>query len=177
MNSSWLELSTDFSRSCCQATSGIGGFFLWWSPVCHSQSRSKDAAFLVKMLGCSPHTTSYTVLCVQLLKFALPGKWPVCCIGSNITSLCGVVRLATCLRGWINSFWFPFSFVTVFVVDVVIIVGFVVWDRVIGVTVSISRNILSIFSLFSLFFQQSTLIPVMSWFFYSSGPLVWVCQH
>ena len=139
--------------------------FFWWSPVCHSQFRSEDVAFLAKMLGCGQDTTSYTVLCVLLLRFALPGKGPVCCIGSNITSLCGVVRLATCLRGWINSFWLPFSFVTVFVVDVVITVGFVVWDRVIGVTVSISRINLSVFSLFSLFFQQATLIPVMPWFF------------
>ena len=102
-------------------------------------------AFLVKMLGCGQDTTSYTVFCVLLLRFALPGKWPVCCIGSNITSLCGVVRLATCLRGWINSFWLPFIFVTVFVVDVVNFVDFVVWDRVIGVTVSF----LGIFCVFS----------------------------
>ena len=122
-------------------------------------------AFPVKMLGCSPDTTIFTVLCVQLLRFALPGKWPVCCIGSNRTSLWGVVRLATCLRWCINSFWLPFSSVTVFVVDVVIIVGFVVWDRVISVTDSTSRIILSIFSLFSLLFQQTTLFPVMSWFF------------
>ena len=42
-------------------------------------------AFLVKMLGCSPDTTRYTVLCVLLLRFDLPGKWPVYCIGSNIS--------------------------------------------------------------------------------------------
>ena len=122
-------------------------------------------AFLFKMSGSGQDTTIYTVLCVLSLRFALPGKGPVCCIGSNITSLCGVVRLATCLRVWINSFWLPFSSVTVFVIDVVIIVGVVVWDRVIGVTVSFSRNILCIFSLFSLFSQQATLIPVTSWFF------------
>ena len=82
-------------------------------------------AFLDKMVGCSPDTTSYTVLCLLLLRFALPGKWPVCCIGSNITSLCGVVHFTTCLTGWINNFWLPFSSVTVFVVVVVIIVGVV----------------------------------------------------
>ena len=140
-------------------------------------------AFLVMILGCGRDTTNYTVLCVMLKKstlsfrFSLPRKWPVCCIGSNITSLCGMVRFATCLTGRLNSFWLRFSSVTVFEVVVVIIIGVVVWDRVIGVTVYISRILLSIFSLFSLFFQQAALISVMSWFFYSGGKLVWVCQH
>ena len=70
-------------------------------------------AFLVKLLGCRPDTTSYTVLCVLLLRFALPGKWPVYCIGSNITSLCGVVRFATCLTGRVESFRFSANFVIV----------------------------------------------------------------
>ena len=127
-------------------------------------------AFLVKILGCGPDTTSYTVLCVLLkmstlfFRFSLPGKWPVCCIGSNITSLCGVVRFATCLTGRMNSFWLRFSSVTVCEVVVVIIIGVVVWDIVIGVTVFVSRIILIIFSFFSLFFQQATLISLMPWF-------------
>ena len=127
-------------------------------------------AFLVKILGCGPDTTSYTVLCV-LLKistlsfwFAFPGKWPVCCIGSNITALCGVVHFATCLTGRINSFWFRFSSVTVLEVVVVFIVSVVAWDIVIGVNVFVSRNLLIIFSFFSLFFQQATLISIMPWF-------------
>ena len=74
MNISYLELTTDFSRSCCQKIFGIGEIFLWWSPVCHSQSRNEDVAFEVRLLGCSPDTTSYTVPCVLLLRFALPGK-------------------------------------------------------------------------------------------------------
>ena len=122
--------------------------------------------FLVKMLGCGQDTTSYTVLCVLLMmsiRFAPPGKWPFCCIGSNITYFCGVVRFATCLTAWINSFWLPFSSDTVFVV-VVIIVN-IVWVRVIGVTVFVSKIILSNFSLFSLFFPQATLISLLSWFF------------
>ena len=130
-------------------------------------------AFPVKMLGCCQETTSYTVLCVLLMmsflffRFALPRKWPVCCIGSNITSLCGVVRFATCLTGWTNSFWLPFTSVTVFVVVVVIviIVDVAVLVRGIGVTVSVSRILLIIFSLFSLFFLQAALISVKSWFF------------
>ena len=96
-------------------------------------------------------------------RFALPGKWPVCCIGSNITSVCGMVRFATCLAGWINSFWLSFSFVTVFVV--VSVVNITVRVRGIGGTFFISGIILIIFGLFSLFFQQPTLISVMSWFF------------
>ena len=70
-------------------------------------------AFLVKMLSCSPDTSSYTVLCVLLLRFALPGKWPVYCIRSNITSLCGVVRFATCLTGRVESSRFSAIFVIV----------------------------------------------------------------
>ena len=51
------------------------------------------------------------------------------------------------------------------VVVVVIIVALAVWVRVIGAVVFVSSNILSIFSLFSLFFEQATLISVMSWLF------------
>ena len=78
-----------------------------------------------------------------------------------------MVLFATCLTGWINTFWLPFRSVTVFVVVVVIviIVDVAVWVRVIGVSVFVSRNILCIFSLFSLFLQQAALISVMSWFF------------
>ena len=76
-----------------------------------------------------------------------------------------MVRLATCLTGWINSFWLPLSSVTVFVVDVAKIFGVVVWDRVIGVTDSISRIILIVFSLSFRCFQQATLVSITSWFF------------
>ena len=68
-------------------------------------------AFLVKMLGCSLNTTSYTVVCVLFLRFVLPGKWLVCCIGSNVTSLCGVVRFATCLTGRVESSRISVNFV------------------------------------------------------------------
>ena len=133
------------------------------------QFRIEDEAFLVKILGCGPGTTSYTVLCVLLIistlffRFSLPGKWPVFCIGSNITSLCVMVRFATFPTGWIISFWLPFGSVTVSVV--VIIVYVAVWVRGIRATVFVSRIFLSVFTLFSLFFQQATLISVMSWFF------------
>ena len=86
-------------------------------------------AFLVKMLGCRPNTTSYTVLCVLLLRFVLPGKWPVYCIGSNITSLCGVVRFATCLTGKVESSRFSANFVIVGVRVVCVTVEFssIIW--------------------------------------------------
>ena len=84
--------------------------------------------FLIKMLGCSMDTTSYTVVCVLSLSFVLPGKWPVCCIGSNVTSLCGVVRFATCLAGRVESSRFSVKFVIVGV-------------RVVCVTVDISSII------------------------------------
>ena len=69
--------------------------------------------FLVKILGCSLDTTSYTVVCVLFLRFVLPGKWPACCIGSNVTSLCGVVRFATCLTRRVESSRVPVNFVVV----------------------------------------------------------------
>ena len=69
--------------------------------------------FLVIMLGCSLDTTSYTVVCILFLGFVLPGKWPVCCIGSNVNSLCGVVRFATCLTGRVESSRFSVNFVIV----------------------------------------------------------------
>ena len=113
LNISYLELSTNISRSCCQTTHGIGGIFFCWSPVCQSVFRSENVAFLVKMLGCSLDTTNYAVVCVLFLKFVLPGKWPVCCIGSNVTSLCGVVRFATCLTRRVESSRFSVIFVIV----------------------------------------------------------------
>ena len=94
-----LELSTDISRGCCQTTHWMGEMFFCWCPVCQSLLRSENVAILFKTLGCSPGATSYTVLCVLSLTLALPGKWLDCCIGSSITSLCGVVRFVTCLTG------------------------------------------------------------------------------
>ena len=86
------------------------------------------------MLGCSRDTTSYTVVCVLFLRCVLPGKWPVCCIGSNVTSLCGVVRFATCLTGRVESARFSVNFVIVGV-------------RVVCVTVDISSIIWVAFNL------------------------------
>ena len=124
-------------------------------------------AYLVKILDCGPDTTSHTVLCALLMictlsfRFVLPGKWPFCCIGSNITTLCGVVRFATCLTGWINSFWLSFCSITVFVVFVLIIL--VIWNRVHGATVFVAKNSLCAFNLLFLV-QQGTLISILSWF-------------
>ena len=70
-------------------------------------------AFLVKMFGCSLDTTSYAVVCVLFLRFVLPGKWSVCCIGSNVTFLCGVVRFATCLTRRVESSRLSVNFVIV----------------------------------------------------------------
>ena len=81
-----------------------------------------------------------------------------------IASLCGMVCLATCLTGWLNSFWLSFGSATVSVV-VVRIVNVAVGVRGVDITVFVSRIILIIFSLLSLFFQQSALIFIMSWFF------------
>ena len=68
-------------------------------------------AFVVKMLGYSLDKTSYAVVCVLFLRFVAPGKRPVSCIGSNVTSLCGVVRFATCLSGRVESSRFSVIFV------------------------------------------------------------------
>ena len=134
LNISQLELSTIISRGCCQTTHGIGGIFFCWSPVCQSLFPSENVAFLVKMLGCSLDTTSYTVVCILFLRFVLPWKWPVCCIGSNVTSLRGVVRFDTCLTGRVEIFIVSVNFVVVGV-------------RVVCVTVNISSIIWVAFNL------------------------------
>ena len=107
--------------------------------------QSADVVFLVKILGCGPDTTGHTVLCVLLLRFALPGKWSVYCIGSNITSLHGVIRFGKCLTAWINSFWLSFCSITVFIVFVVFNV--VVENGVLGAIVFIARISLCAFNL------------------------------
>ena len=112
----------------------------------------------VAIFGCSWDKTNFAVLCVLLLRsilsflFALPGKWPVCCTGSNLTSLCGVVRFATCPTGCINSFWFSVCSLNVYIVVVRLIV--VVAIRVVGSTVFVSRKIL-FFQLFHSVFLTS----------------------
>ena len=94
----------------------------------------------------------------------MPGRRSTSCIRSIVAFLCGTVCLATCRTGWVNSFWLSFGSVTVFVI-VVRIVDVAIRVRGIGVTVFVSRTVLIIFSfLISLFFQQSTLISVLSWF-------------
>ena len=114
--------------------------FFRCSPVCQSMFPSENVTFLVKILGCSLDTTSYTVVCVLFLRFVFPGKWPVCCIGSNVTSLCGVVRFATCLTGRVESSRVSVNFVSVGV-------------RVVCVTVDISSIIWVAFNL--LFLRHS----------------------
>ena len=97
------------------------------------------------------------------LRSSMPGRRSIGCIGFKAAFFCGVVCFSTCLAGWVNSFRLSFGSVTVFVI--VIVVDIAVRVRGIGVTVFISEIILVIFSLFSLFFQQATLLSVMSWLF------------
>ena len=73
-----------------------------------------------------------------------------------------MVCFSTCLTRWVISFRLSFSSITVVVFFVVEIA---VRFRGIGVTVFVSGINLNIFSSFSLFFQQATLISVISWFF------------
>ena len=78
----------------------------------------------------------------------MPGRQSFGRIGSIVAFFCGVVSFSRSLTEWTNSFRFSFSSVAVFVVVVVIIiVCIVVCDGVFGVTVFVSRNILSFFSL------------------------------
>ena len=65
---------------------------------------------------------------------SVPGEGPVCCIGSNVTSLGGVVRFATCLTGRVESSRVSVNFVVVGV-------------RVVCVTVDISSIIWVAFNL------------------------------
>ena len=102
---------------------------------------------------------------ILFFRSSLPGRLSIGCIGSMVASLCRLVCLATSRTGWENSFWLSFSSVTVFVAVVVWIVDVAVGVRGIGITAFVSRIILIIVSLFSLFFQQSALVFIMSWFF------------
>ena len=98
------------------------------------------------------------------LRSSMPGRRSIGCVGSEVAFLCRVVCFSTFLAVWVNSFRLYFCSVTVFVV-VIVIVDVAVRVRGIGVTGFVSWIFLFIFSLFSLFFQQFTLISVMSWFF------------
>ena len=93
----------------------------------------------------------------------MPGRRSIGCIGSKVTFLCGVVCFSTCLTGWVNSFRLSFSSVIVSII--VIVVSITVRVRGVGVTVFVSGVILIIFSFFSLFFQEATLVSVMPWIF------------
>ena len=76
-------------------------------------------------------------------------KRPVYCIGSNITSLCGVVRFATCLTGWVESSRFSVKF---------IIAG----ARVVCVNVDTPSIILVAFNLLSV--RHSVHLSFIKWF-------------
>ena len=87
------------------------------------------------------------------------------CIGSLVAFLRGLVCFPTCLTGWINSFWLSFSSVA-FLVDVVNVVRFVIWDREIGATFFITRIFFEFFrSVFFLLFHLAVLISIISRFF------------
>ena len=126
-------------------------------------------ALLVYILGCSLGSFIRVTLVgsfwdlILSFRSSVPGRRSISCIGSKITFLCGVVYFSTCLTGWVNSFCLSFSSVTVSVN--VVVVDIIVRVRGIGVTVFASGIILIVFSLFSLFLQQATLISVMSGFF------------
>ena len=141
-------------------------------PVCQPQLRSEDVAFSVYILGCSLSSFIWVILIGSSLDLILsfrsstPGRRSLGCIGSVVAFLWGMFCLATCLTGWINSFQLSFGSVTVFVVVVIVVIVDVPFRvRGIGVTVFVSRiTLMFFFSLFCLFFQQPTLVSVVSWF-------------
>ena len=103
--------------------------------ICQSQLRSESVAFSVYILGCSPSRFVRVILVGSFLdliltfRSSLPGRRSIGSLGSIVAYLSGMVCLATCLIGCVNSFWLSFSSVAVFVVVVVlIVVCIVVWD-------------------------------------------------
>ena len=110
------------------------------------------------MLGCSLDTTSYTVVCVPFLRFALPGKGPVYCIDSNVTSLCGVVHFATCLTGRVESSRFSVIFVIVGVrvVCVTADISSIIWVacNLVFVRHSVHLSFIRIFQTVKLYFPS-----------------------
>ena len=135
-------------------------------------------AFLVYILGCSLRSFIRVAMIGSLwdlilsFRSSMRGRRSIGCIGSKVAFFCGVVCFSTCLTGWVNSSRPSLGSVTVFVA-VVIFVEVAVRVRVIGVTVFVSRIVLIFFSLFSLLFQQATLISVMSWFFEKVARWLW----
>ena len=89
----------------------------------------------------------------------VPERRFIGCIGSRIAFFCGTFDFPACLTGWVNSFWLSFIVVVLFIIIVV------VWERVIGALVFVSRIHLSARSRLFLSFEQVTLFSVMSTFF------------
>ena len=107
---------------------------------------------------------------------SLPRRRSIGCIGSLITSLCGMVCFATCLKGWVNSFWLSFGSVTVSVV-VVRIVNVAIRVRGIGITIFVSRVIWDFFQFVLAVFSTTGTDFYNVLVFYGSDTLVWFCQH
>ena len=59
-------------------------------------------------------------------RFSVPGRCSIGCIGSELAFFCEVARSSTCLTRRVNSFWLSFGSVTVFIVDNIYNVVFVV---------------------------------------------------
>ena len=87
------------------------------------------------------------------------GKWLVCCLESNIISLCGVVRFATCLTVRLDSLHFSVFFVVFIVVSVI---GVEVSNR--GCTVVVFRVFFVAATCLFLVIHQRALVFVISWF-------------
>ena len=79
---------------------------LRWSLICHMQFRSEDLAFPVKRQFGLFHPSYFVCLPSVLTlshRSSIPRRWCVCCLGSKKSFLCGVVRFATELTGWVHS--------------------------------------------------------------------------
>ena len=133
----------------------------------------EDVAFIFYSFGRSPETLCCINLCVSLIlillhRSSVPRRRSVCCIGSKIALLCGVVRFITGLTGWSNNSWF-------FVVWGVCIIGVAINGAfvVVGVGVCSTTEIITIFivtgtifvgvSLVSLFLELTTMTLVVAW--------------
>ena len=147
------------------------------SLVCHMQLRIGDVAFLVQCLGSTLNIPNCVALGIFLLDLVLslrssnPGRRSVCCIGSKVTLLCGMVSFTTGLTGWMNR-----SKSSLFLTVCIVCVGIVGNFFVVGVIfVWPPPLLLLLLSAVLVFFRAwfSCRLSWRHWFRYIPGFLQW----
>ena len=112
----------------------------------------------------------WSVCLLLILALSCPSLMPmtrsVCCIGSNIVFLCGMVRFATGLKGWVDSSRFSVNSDVCIVIIANTNVIFVVAVRVgLATAIILAGSVFFAFVLVFLFFDLTALVSIVAWFF------------